>query len=104
MAKPLTVTISHDLGKEEVKRRLRTGLGQIRAQITPHVASVEDEWTDDNTLAFRVRALAQTVTGRIEVLDDAVRVEVLLPGMLSFVGKVLGGRIRKQATLMLEKK
>jgi hypothetical protein len=104
MTKPLTVTISHDLGKEEVKRRLRTGLGQMRAQITPYVASIEDEWTDDNTLAFRVRALAQTVTGRIEVLDDAVRVEVLLPAMLSFVGKALGGRIRQQATLLLEKK
>jgi len=104
MAKPLMVTISHDLGKEEVKRRLRGGLTQIRGQLASHVASVEDEWTNDDTLAFRVRALAQTVTGRIEVLEEVVRVEVLLPGMLSWVGSVLGGRIRQQATLLLEKK
>ena|SRR5690242_15981745 len=104
MAKPLTVTISHDLGKEEVKRRLRGGLSQIWGQLASHVASVEDEWTNDDTLAFRVRALGQTVTGRIEVLQDVVRIEVLLPGMLSWLGSVLSGQIRQQATLLLEKK
>ena len=38
MPKPLVMTISHELGREEAKRRLQKSVGQIRAQLAPFKA------------------------------------------------------------------
>jgi hypothetical protein len=48
-------------------------------------------------------ALGQRVAGHIDVLEEVVRVELQLPGVLGWLGERLGRRIEKQAALMLEK-
>jgi len=55
-------------------------------------------------LRFRMRALGQTAAGTIEVLDDALRIEVSLPWLLAKAAKRLLPILRKQTTLLLEKK
>jgi hypothetical protein len=42
---PITVTISHTLGRDEAKRGLDKGLGYIRQQLTAFVSSVDNGWT-----------------------------------------------------------
>jgi len=42
MRKPVVVTVPHQLGKQEAKRRLQSGMGQVRAQLSGIGASVED--------------------------------------------------------------
>jgi hypothetical protein len=101
-ARPLVVTISHELGKQRARERIQLSLGQIRTQLAPFVTSIEDNWTDDR-LNFRVVALGQTVIGQIEVFEEFVRVEVALPGVLGFIGEIVRGRISQQGTSMLEK-
>jgi hypothetical protein len=103
MAKPLVVTITHTLGKEGAKERLRSSLGQLRGQLAPFASKIEEEWQGDR-MSFRFGALGQQVAGAIDVLDDIVRIEVLLPGLLSLVAGRLGTRIRDQAQLLLTKK
>jgi hypothetical protein len=102
MPKPLAMTISHQLGREEAKRRLQNGVGQIRAQLVPFTTAVDHYWTDDR-LTFHMTALGQRVAGHIDVLDDVVRVELQLPGVLGWIGERIGRRIQKQTALMLEK-
>ncbi|HEY0833664.1 MAG TPA: polyhydroxyalkanoic acid system family protein [Azospirillum sp.] len=103
MSKPLTVTIPHQLGRQEAKDRIERGLGQVRSQLSSLQASVEESWTDDR-LDFRLSALAQTIAGRIDVDEREVRVEVDLPWLLAKLGEKLTHRIRQQGMLMLEKK
>ena len=79
MYQPIVVTIEHHSTKDEVKRKLRDSFGDIRAQITPFVSSVDEQWTDDG-VDVRVITLAQTITSRIEVDDTTVRITVTLPG------------------------
>ena len=98
---PLVVTISHRLGRDEAKRRIDSGLGAIRGEIAQYVSALEYHWKDYR-LEFRVTAMLQTITGRIEVLDDAVRVELGLPRLLHLVAKRIAGRIEQQARAMLE--
>src|SRR5262249_36980103 len=63
----------------------------------------EETWSGDR-LAFNLSALGQSAVGFIDVADDHVRLEVTLPWLLAVVAEKLTPAIRKEGTLMLEKK
>lgn len=101
--KPLIVSIPHSLGKAEATRRLQTGVGKMKQQLAGQIASFDEEWREDR-MTFRVSAMGQSVSGHLDIQEDAVRVEVQLPWILSMVAETAKGFIQKQGTLMLEKK
>jgi hypothetical protein len=103
MSQPLIVSIPHRLGREEAKRRLQAGLGNAQSSFGQLFAVDEATWSGD-TVNFRVRSLGQAAHGRIDVLDDNVRVEVTLPWLLAKMAERLVPAIRKEGTLLLEKK
>ena len=78
-------------------------MGQARSYLTPVATSMDEHWTDDR-MDFRVVALAQTVTGYIDVQDDCVNVEVQLPWALGLLANKVKDRLQQQGTLMLGKK
>lgn len=103
MAKPLVVSIPHNLGKAEATRRLHGGMMHLKAQFSDKIASIEESWAEDR-MTFHLGAMGQTIAGHLDVMEDQVRVEVQLPWILSMVAEKAKGFIRKQGTLMLEKK
>lgn len=103
MAKPLVVSIPHDLGKEEAVRRLKGGLGRLRAGFGNSVSVVEETWTGDH-LDFSWRVLGQSASGGLDVAEDHVRIEVQLPWLLAKLGEKLTGTIRQHGQILLEKK
>src|SRR5688500_14914229 len=103
MAKPVVVSIPHDLGQQEARRRLETGFGRIRQQIAGHALAFDERWEGDR-LHFQAGAFGQKVSGRVDVFDKSVRIEVDLPWILAQIAEKLQGRIRKEGTLLLEKK
>jgi hypothetical protein len=103
MSKPLVVSIPHRLGKDEAARRLKFGLSKAQANYS-HLFTVHEEtWTGDH-LQFRVSALGQTASGTIDVADDRVNLQVVLPWLLSKLAAAIQPLVRKEGTLMLEKK
>jgi hypothetical protein len=103
MSKPLVVTVSHHLGKDEAVRRLRSGLGSVRTNFS-HLLTVEEEtWTGDH-FDFRVRAVGQVVSGSIDVQEDRVVLQFVLPWLLAKVAGAIQPLIRKEGALMPEKK
>jgi hypothetical protein len=103
MTKPLVLTIPHRLGKAEAVRRLKAGLGGVAAHFHHVLAIQEEVWTGDH-LQFRVSALGQSAGGTIDVADDHVRLEVMLPWLLAQLVDKIRPLIARQGTLMLEKK
>jgi hypothetical protein len=103
MPKPLTLSIPHTLGRAEAKRRLTDGLTEARARLAAVATSIEDRWVDDR-LEFRLVALAQTVTGRIEVLEESVWLEVELPWALGMLAERIRTKVIRQGTLLLDRK
>jgi Putative polyhydroxyalkanoic acid system protein (PHA_gran_rgn) len=99
----VTVIIGHRLGRVEAVRRLKESLARINGHLGPMIAMEQETWEGD-TLRFRLRALGQTAAASIEVLEDALRIEVSLPWLLAKAAKRLLPILRKQATLLLEKK
>lgn len=62
----------------------------------------EERWSGD-TLAFRIRALGQIATGQVDVADDHVKVEVVLPWLLQRFAEMAQATIRKRGQLLLTK-
>jgi len=102
MSAPLVVSIPHRLGREEAVRRLKTGLGRAAASI-PVMQVEEERWTGDS-MAFRIRALGQVATGQVDVADDHVKVEVVLPWLLQRFAEMAQVAIRDRGKLLLTKR
>lgn len=104
MKRPVTITISHSLGREAARQRLQGGVGKIRDKLGGFgMQLVEENWQGD-TLTFGVAALGQSVNGRIEIEDALVRVEVMLPWMLAVFAEKLRVGVEKQGQILLEHK
>lgn len=101
MSAPLVVSIPHRLGREEAVRRLKSGLGRAAASI-PVMQVEEERWSGD-TLTFRVRALGQIASGQVDVADDHVKVEVVLPWLLQRFAEMAQAAIKKRGQLLLTK-
>ncbi len=102
MGEPVIVTIPHRLGKQEATRRLQTGFGNVRSTIGQKFVVLKDEWKGDH-LDFQASLLGQTTTGKVDVADDHVRLEVELPWMLAMLANKAKAIVQKQGQLMLEK-
>ena len=103
MSDTVTAIIGHRLGKVEAVRRIKETFARTSGYLGPMITMEQETWEGD-TLRFRMRALGQTAAGSIEVLEDALRIEVSLPGLLAKVAKRLLPLLRKEATRLLEKK
>ncbi len=101
MSAPLVVSIPHRLGREEAARRLKAGLGRAAASIP--VMQVEEERWDGDRMNFRIRALGQVASGNVDVGEDQVRVEVVLPWLLQRFAEMAQATIRKRGQLLLTK-
>jgi len=103
MSKPVTVNIPHHLGRAEARRRIEQGLGQLTQQLGGGAGMVDHSWAGDR-LSFSVAAMGQAVRGFVDVLEDEVRLEVLLPGFLAMLAGKVKGRLQKEGQILLEKK
>lgn len=101
MSAPLVVSIPHRLGREEAVRRLKTGLGRAAASI-PVMQVEEERWSGDS-MNFRIRALGQIASGQVDVADDHVKVQVVLPWPLQRFAEMAQATIRKRGQLLLGK-
>lgn len=105
MARPVTVTISHELGKEEARRRIREGFGKLQSSIGGGIiANFTETWTGEDRLEFTAKGMGQNITGSIDVFPQHVRIEAMLPGFLAAIAETLTGKLEKEGKLLLEKK
>jgi len=102
MSRPVVVTIPHSLGRDEAIRRLRAGFGKVRSSFGESFVILKDEWSGGH-LDFHASLLGQRTTGRIDVSDDQVRVEVDLPWVLSLFAGKARDLVREEGRRMLEK-
>jgi Putative polyhydroxyalkanoic acid system protein (PHA_gran_rgn) len=102
MSQPLLVSIPHRLGRLEARRRLDSGIGRLRLELNALLSGLDYRWEGD-TLNFTGSAMWQRITGRIEVLDDVVRVEIDLPWIMRLLGDTVAKQVRGRGVALLEK-
>jgi hypothetical protein len=103
MATPITISIPHQLGRAEARRRIEAGFAKIVHQFPGSGGAYSECW-DGDRLTFSVGAMGQTVSGVVNVLDAAVMMEIELPGVLGMIASGLKGRLQKVGQLLLTKK
>jgi putative polyhydroxyalkanoate system protein len=90
MSNSIVITIPHRLGADEAKKRIAERIELLRQEYINKIGSSEATW-NGNTVDLRVMFLGQTVTGKIYVMNDSLRIEVELPWMLAaLAGKIQG--------------
>ncbi len=99
--KTLDISIPHQLGRAEARRRVADGVEKATAQFAGSVGQVERAWTGDR-LDFAVSALGQRVSGWLEVQDEAVQIQVLLPWLLAKLAERLRPQIESEARKVLK--
>ena len=102
MPQPLIVSIPHRLGRDEATRRLKGGLSRAAASVP--VLQVDEERWEGEHMFFRVRALGQAASGHIDVAEDHVRLEVMLPWLLQKFAEAAQTVIRDRGRLLLTKR
>jgi hypothetical protein len=103
MATPITISIPHQLGRAEARRRIESGFGKLIHQMPGSSGASSECWEGDR-LTFGVAVMGQSVAGAIDVLDTAVTMEIELPGLLGVIASGLKDRLRQAGTLLLTRK
>jgi hypothetical protein len=99
MVKPVVVSIPHELGQAEARRRIDEGVIQLTSQIGA-VGEVSRSWQGD-VLHFSLQAIGQTVSGTIAVEPRDVRLEVNLPGIFAMIANKVKGRLLTEGQILL---
>jgi hypothetical protein len=77
MPQPLVISVPHSLGKEEAVRRLKSGLATAQSQFRQFFTVQEEIWSGDRVAA----------SGTLDVAEDHVRLEIVLPWLLSMAAR-----------------
>ncbi len=96
----LTITIPHQLGLDEAKRRVREQADQLLGQQGGMLERVEQRW-DGDTLHFHVGAVGQSVSGSAQFTQQNVQLDIALPWMLSLLAGSVKKRIEQQGHKLL---
>jgi hypothetical protein len=59
MAKPIVVTIPHDLGRVETLRRVRIGLVRAIAALVGKIQVEQTPWTEDGAFGEKAKAFVE---------------------------------------------
>lgn len=104
MTKSIDITIPHNLGRAEARRRIDEGLARLMGQLGDKAAvGIEKRWTGD-VLDFTALVMGQKITGALDVRDDEALVRLDLPGFLGMLAGKVSGRVKEQGAILLEDK
>lgn len=103
MTRPVSITIPHEVGAQEARRRIDEGVERLVAQAGGGMAKIQKTW-DGDRLDFIAEAIGQRITGRLDVGEKEVKMEIDLPNILALVADKFKGKLRKEGQLLLEKK
>ena len=102
-AKSIKIAIPHRLSRQEATQRLQSGLADFRKQYASNLAQMEDRWTGDH-MDFKAMAFGQSISGRIDVRDSRVDLEVDLPWLFAVLAEKVKGQLQQAGQKLLEKK
>lgn len=97
----MRVTFPHNLGKEEVRRRMRAHGDEIAGFFPPGIASVSTDWPNEDRMTITAEVVGFTIPGGVDVGENEVVIEMHLPAMLGLMRAPLEAAVRKEGARLL---
>jgi hypothetical protein len=104
MARPIVVSLPHQLGRAEAHRRIEQGFAGLGRQLTGGIGAIlacRERWEGDR-LHFEAGSLGQKMSGRVDVLEDSIRIEVDLPPILAALADRIVAKLKTDGLKLLE--
>jgi hypothetical protein len=101
--KTIEVSIPHRLGRDEARSRLKSGAERLQSQFGGHIAQLQQTWTDYRA-DFAFTAMSQSITGRLNVEESAIKLSVDVPWMLAVLADKIRAKIETEGRKLLERK
>ena len=98
----MEVAIPHNLGRDEVRSRLRSRSHTLADSIPGGMAQVTTGWPSDDRMTLDIAAMGQALNGHIDIQDSQVVLHMELPPALGFLKPIVEGAIRQQGQKLLE--
>lgn len=106
MSQPVIVSVPHQLGRDEAHLRIEEGFSQLERQMTGGLGGMlacQQRWKGDR-LHFEASALGQRLTGRLDVSDESLRIEIDLPEILAALAERISGKLKEESRKLLERR
>lgn len=100
MTKTISVSIPHRLTQEEARTRLQNGIADLKTKHAGKITNLEETWTG-NQLAFKLAAMGQKISGRVDVQPDAVKLDVDLPWLLAMLANKIRPQVEQEGRKLL---
>ena len=97
----MRVPMQHNLGKDEVRRRLQSRSHEIADAIPGGLAEVETSWPDEDRMAMAIKAGGSLINAHVLIEHEQIVFEIDLPPALSFIEPILAGALRKKGQKLL---
>lgn len=97
----MQVAIPHDLGRDEVRRRLRSRSHELGNSIPGGLAQINTSWSGEDRMEMAISAMGQAIPGHIDIHDTEVEIVLDLPPALGFIRPIVESAIRQQGQALL---
>lgn len=97
----MRIPLSHSLGKDEVRSRMKARSHEIADAIPGGMAEVTTHWPSEDCMALDIHAAGSKITAKVEIEEDQVVFDVDLPRALSFFEPMIAGAIRNKGQKLL---
>jgi hypothetical protein len=100
----MRVSIPHTLGKDELRRRMRTRLGDAQDKargLLGSMTSLETEWTGEDSLAIMVNAMGYSIPCTAAIEDASLDFDITIPPGVGFARGMIESAIREKAGRLL---
>jgi hypothetical protein len=94
----IDISVAHDHGRSGAIEKLKSFSQTMRDNMPEGVSDVEESWTDEGTLEFKVKGMGMEIAGVLEPSDK----DVQLTGKLPFAALPFRGLIESQLKTGLE--
>lgn len=97
----MRVTLPHNLGKDEVRRRMHKHAGEIGGFFPAGLATVKTAWPSEDRMTIHTEVMGQAIPGEVLVRDNEVVIAMDLPLLLSVMKGPLEAAVKKEAGRLL---
>jgi hypothetical protein len=96
----IKLSVPHNLGQEEAKRRLTKLISESREKFRDQVSDLQESW-NGNVDNFSFRAMGFSVDGKLDVQPSSLIIDMNFPwAVLPFKGKVESEILKHAAELL----